>query len=346
MNLTRVGNEELPIVAKEASLYRGLAPHRAVRTCQQARRTWHLCEFIASSSTDGLLDNADLDLDSRLLKEDIMNIIDLKNQVRRLQSFLKDKPTQAKALAEGKQSACLEAIAAVHGTRDWNTLQASLRPEPANSRTPSGLSSRSSIPFEAGPPEGLEPVFGGLRAGQVHYFIDESDRAQAVMKDLAQAIPQGYRVTVMHKASRAYHHLALCFAGVSTTPARQHEAGGRLLLATVLALDTAGWSLTQAVLGERKAALAVDRSLADLLQTLELRGSRGDILVVDDLPHLQTYLGASFSLLVGALARARDNGAIVVVTAAEQAHLKALRSQLPPSLEAERREVARPSVLH
>lgn len=262
-----------------------------------------------------------------------MNLIELKSQARRLQAFLQSKPTHAQALAQGKQSACLEAIAAVHGARNWNVLQASC---PSDDSTPDAEPIRALTPkilFDGGAPEQMDPVFGGLLSGQVHYLIDAADKAQSVVRELARAVPEGYSVTVLHHGGRAYHHLALCFAGVSTSPARQHEAGSALLLAPAVALDTAGWRLTQAVLGTKRAEAAVDQALANVLQTLELRASRGAILVIDDIPQLQTSLGTSFSLLVGGLAKARDNGARVVLVARDRKDLDALRELLPPVME-------------
>lgn len=49
-----------------------------------------------------------------------------KLQAKRLHSFLLGHPEAAIRLAEAKHSACLEAVAAVHGARNWNTLQGAL----------------------------------------------------------------------------------------------------------------------------------------------------------------------------------------------------------------------------
>lgn len=54
-----------------------------------------------------------------------MSSIDYKAQARRLQAWLKSHPEEAERLKQGAYSACMEAVAALHGARNWNALQGS-----------------------------------------------------------------------------------------------------------------------------------------------------------------------------------------------------------------------------
>lgn len=260
-----------------------------------------------------------------------MNLSDLKNQAHRLGTFLKSHPETAVALAAGRQSACYETIACVHGAKDWNTLRGSVDAAATTCKTPvQGL--RLSETLQTPEPDmELGSVFGGLRPGDVLFHQSKSRIGPVVTADLCAALGMGFCALVLHTDRSSIRHLALALGGVATTASRQHEAGGRLLTAQVASVDFSGWKLTQAVLG--KDISAIDRNLADLLQTIELRARPGQIVLVEGLEDLQAILGSRLELLAGVLSKAARAGAMVVCVAGSQDAFGPLRQHLTATLE-------------
>lgn len=253
-----------------------------------------------------------------------------KAQARRLQSFLKSNPSHAAGLAQGKHASCLEAVAAVQGARNWNTLQASpdvfsqagMRPLASAVQTHPAATGA----LQAGP-EDLPPVFGGLRCGQVQYFYGTSGtgKSHQTAFDAVAALASGYTVTVL-EVGRFYRHLALAFNGASTIP-EQAAVAHKLVGAPVAAFEFEGWLLTHKLFEAEKRQ--VDKRWAQVLPFLQQRQGPGHVLVVDELATLQLLLGNHRGLLVDFLVFARERGSLVHVIGQTLADFDALLERLP-----------------
>lgn len=269
-----------------------------------------------------------------------------KAQARRLQAFLKSHPEHAQALGQAKHASCLEAVAHVHGARNWNTLQAqpgvlsevgarNLGPDALNAQYPQPSAGPSAVPSGNAPalscpPDALSPVFSGMRGGEVQYCYGTSGvgKSYNCKLDLVDALAHGYGATVLD-VGRSYHHLALAFSGASTIP-EQALTAPRLANAVLAAFEFEGWLLTSRLMPND--TNPVPKRWAQVLPFLLERQGRGHVLVVDELPALLTLLAGHTHLLVDFLVQARERGSLVVVLGQTLADFEALRERLPPTL--------------
>lgn len=231
-----------------------------------------------------------------------MTLETFKAQARRLQAFLKSNSAHAQGLSQAKHASCLEAVAAVHGARNWNTLQGMVaRAEPV---------AQPGITQMQGPPD-LAPAFAGLSAGDVQYVegCSGSGKTYGTTIDIVAAVGEGYHVTVLD-CGRSYHHLALALNGVSSSPA-QLPTERKLPQAGMLTVEFEGWLLTEAVL--RNDQRHVPGTWAKALPYLHARAGHAGIIVVDEAVQLQRAFGEHFALLGEFLRQARASGAIVSV---------------------------------
>lgn len=248
-----------------------------------------------------------------------MSLAEYKAQARRLQTFLKDHPAQAASLAQGKHASCLEAVAAVHGARNWNTLQAG-----------DGPPSTSAVPETTAAPE-LAPQ------GSVEYVCGRSGAGKSfqTILDLADWVGKGGTATVLD-VGRSYHHLALALNGVSTTPDTA-DAAVKLPRAELATFEFEGWQLTTKVLGHDKNPIS--RRWARALPHVQARTGSGKLLVVDELFMFTCIFKEHLHLLQDFLVQARANGTRIRLLAQSASDFDPYRAVLPPDTQ---RELTRP----
>lgn len=266
-----------------------------------------------------------------------MTNLDYKTQARRLQSALSSNAALAQSLSLAKHSACLEAVAAVHGTRNWNTLAAA-------AAVPESAPVDGDAAFDLTPPPDLGPIMGGLRPGQVLFHAErERESLQFLRHDIVNAMAEGYHATVL-EAGRNFHHLALAFSGTATTPAQASTDAtpeavlgltlqtSRLARAPIAVVDFQGYRLTEAALGAPTKDAALERAWSVLLPSLSARACTGGLVVLSSLREMGRAFGEQWPLLLQYLVEARQNGAVIVCAGPADA-LERLRTALPPTLE-------------
>lgn len=257
-----------------------------------------------------------------------MSVDTFKAQAHRLQGYLRSNPDTATRLAQGKQAACYDAIAAVHGARNWNTLCA-VTSEPGASASPEF--------FCAGPagsattPPDLPPLecFGELLPGPSVIHLAGASSV-SLSADLVNAFSDGYQVTVL-STSGGFQHLALAMGGAAGEVEAfcDKPVDGYAFLALQFR-GPAARAVPWFDIPDGGAAACVQR----LARLLRQRSGRGSILVLDD---IQAVLGLSSegtSGLVAALREFNASGGRLVLTAGSLAGLKSLsrlNELLPPT---------------
>jgi hypothetical protein len=265
-----------------------------------------------------------------------MSIENHKAQARRLQTFTKTHPETAAALASGKHAPCLEAIAAIEGFRNWNTLQASLEEEASLDATqvlkpaellPSARSYRDRGP--AGfPMPNRQDIFGGLRQGQVQFSLQRNKNRQlnryGESFGVVDALQAGYVVTIL-QADESYSQLARAFNGGATSAGRL-KTDFQSWDADILAINVGGLKLTQLLTQPDTPYLSTVWD--ELLQVLRARSGPGYAIVADDVSGVQAALGSSFKGLTAFAREASVAGTVFNFLSDSQDVLNALGADL------------------
>lgn len=257
-----------------------------------------------------------------------MSVDSFKAQAHRLQGYLRSNPDAAARLSEGKQSACYEAVAALHGARNWNTLCAGVTAPPEVPEveffcaSPSGLSTA--------PPE-LPPLecFGEIRVGSTVSHLAGWSRV-ALSADLIHALTDGYRVTLV-SAQKEFHHLALAVEGDAgeVEDFCKHPVEGH----PMLSLEFRGPAARPVPWFDIPAGGGA-ASAQRLTRLLQQRGGRGSILVLENAPAVLWNAQEGSLAFVETLRAFSASGASLVLTAstlAELKGLKVLQEVLPPT---------------
>lgn len=226
-----------------------------------------------------------------------MNSSVYKGQAHRLQKAITANPSFAAKLAEGKLSAAYEAIAAIHGARNWNTLCASEAPVgPSVGTASEGEAAYTVEPYL---PEPLE-LFGEFKRLNPLIVLEGAVSNSQLGSDLIEAFSSGYQVSVVSRVSD-FQHLALAMNGVSLSNGDEPELGSSMALRTgFLHIDGESPKLSAA-------ALAL----------LSKRARAGALLVVKDADRLFGE-DASGATLRMATDFNRAGGAVLLTTQEEE----------------------------
>lgn len=257
-----------------------------------------------------------------------MTLADYKAQASRLQAYSQSRAAAGSPLACAKHSFFLEAIAAVHGARDWNTLCASVSPAPA-------LRANATAFKASEPHPSLAPVFGGLGPGGVHYLSGRAGtgKSSATAGELVEALSRGYKATVLD-VGQTYHGLALSRsqAAISTAQSVSLADVGKISPETQLvAIDFSAWHFSNLLLvGEHN---FLQEPWANVLPTLDARTGSGTALVVEELPLWRRMMGNQLHLLVSFLAEARARGTAVHLIGQRPEDFAPFRALLPADKE-------------
>ena len=260
--------------------------------------------------------------------KDSMTLDVFKAQAHRLQSFLKSNPELADALAKGKQSVCYDAVAAMHGARNWTTLRAAHSTSGPRSLTSSEFADQISFcPNDDG-----TFSIGGVRAGEVGFVVGRSGcgKTRGVTSALEQALLHGCSATVLD-IGRSYFQLTKAFNGVYAhgnelliDPATVGVITGKVNVPSIVTFDFEALCLGAREELSETTWRSVDRMLANRIQ-------KNHILVVDESFTLQKALGPKHWLLLDFLSKAKDCGALVLVTAQTPHDVLSLESLKPES---------------
>lgn len=246
-----------------------------------------------------------------------MSSIDtFKAQARRLQAFMQTVASKRSDVFPFKLSMCLEAIAAVHGARNWNTLEA----QSDNTETPAASEPLTTRARKAEPTYDdigdLSPcpdvgvAFAELRPGVAGYEGEDYDPVPSsrtlVKHDLSYALGDGYYVTVLAPGT-VYQQFAHAFGGRSTgvnlraDTSFPHTSG-------IVSIDFQGWALS-GLLGDDTQFKA--KAWEALKKNLKPRTGRGFILVVDRLQRMLELFGSHTPDLLMFLETARKAGTVI-----------------------------------
>jgi len=218
-------------------------------------------------------------------------------QARRLQSFLRANPQRAISLAEGKLSTCLEAVAALHGARNWNTLSAradrSSRPTPEPADLP------------------LPLLEGYLEEGDVEYVYGKTGTGKSAdtRNRITHALSVGYQVTILD-IGRSYTRYADVLGGTHINMGDTVDAS-LWDSAPIAAVEFGEWR----VAFKNHLDPEMNKALThwhQLLVQLEARTRAGNILVLDEIWSLCDRFGLFLPMLTAFLEAARKRGAIII----------------------------------
>lgn len=261
-----------------------------------------------------------------------MSTDDIKAQARRLQAFLKSNPDHATALGGAKHSSCLEAVAAIHGARNWNTLQAGsalppyAKPAPVNS-----VPAAFALPVY---------IVDGKPLGKVEYMLGRSGvgKSFATVCDLAQAVSTGRSATVLDIGG-SYRHLAQALGGVATT-VETADSAVKLPSARIAAFEFEGWQRTLKVLGFERYPIA-DLWSRGVLPHLRPRLLPGNVLVVDEFFMFTSVFKQYLPMLLSFLQEAKSVGMYIRIIGQDRGDFATLETFLPPDVVTEKAYGAR-----
>lgn len=260
-----------------------------------------------------------------------MSIDSFKAQAHRLQGYIRSNPDAAARLTDGKQSACYEAVAAIHGARNWNTLCASGAPEPASAgaETPAFYCAGPEA-LDAGIPPDLPPleVFGEFRRGPTVAYLAGVSHV-ALSCDVVHAFGDGYRVTTL-SAQAELQHLAQAMGGAAGTI--EDFCNTNLANRSFLALHFRGPAARPVPWFDISEGGA-SASVARLTRLMQARTGRGNLLVVEDAPAVLMFAGEGGVALMAMLQAFHRDGGSIVLTGSSLAALKPFRDRLPSTAE-------------
>jgi type IV secretory pathway VirB4 component len=219
-------------------------------------------------------------------------------QARRLQSFLRANPEQATALSEGKLSTCLEAVAALHGARNWNTLSA-----------------RGERPLKIAmqPSQTRWPLLEGyLGAGEVEYVYGKSGTGKSLgtRERIAAALKVGYKVTILD-VGRSYTRFADVLGGVHVDMGDTVVDAQQWDCASIAIVEFEEWRVAFKDRFDPDMNKALTH-LRHLLVQLEARTKGGSVLVLDEVSSLLDRFGVFLPMLTAFLAAARKRGTVII----------------------------------
>lgn len=234
-----------------------------------------------------------------------MNLETYKAQAHRLQAFAQAHPQQAERLAQGKQSAAYAAIAAIHGSRNWNTLSAIAHGnEPV--QVPAGCEH---------PPElDLSPLelFGQFNIRDRVLTMEGPVSPLSLSTDLVQAVAEGYSVTTLSLEPT-----------LRTLAAAMEGGGGALLQADRFKPAAAASFLAFDLAGKPETLGQALQAPSDVFDFLLGRSRQGALLVLQDVASLAPEQSAAKDRLVELVLLWAERGGTVLMTSPQEGGVRA-----------------------